>query len=307
MERFGGEQLSVIGGLCLNWFGAKVKVFMVEKKRGFITILTGLYPFQDCVHFLAAIRRFHQEPIIILIDRVPKILYPLLTAFKNVILKPAPANENSVLASREAKIALYAASEFDQTIFLDSDICLLTNLNDVFEDLEKYDLLLTEDVQPCITKATNLLRGNQQENLHNVLPLLQSLGLPLEEDSVQYNSGLIAFGKNEVTQLFFEEYKRYFEIVKNNQDKLLLKDQGAFAAAIASVRPKMKILPPTYNYLSKWKDSYKLEEPIKVLHCTYPYRPQYAKDVTRSFYTRVFDRFARVFLPNQVINPWREK
>jgi lipopolysaccharide biosynthesis glycosyltransferase len=280
---------------------------MATKTRGFITILTGLYSFQDCIHFLAAIRKFHQEPIIILIDHVPKILYPLLKAFKNVILKPATANENTVLASRQAKLALYEASEFDQTIYLDSDICLLSDINDVFEYLDEYDFLLTEDVQPSIVKATNLLRGKQQDLLPSVLPILQSIGLPLKEDSVQYNGGFIAFRKTEINQVFFQEFKHYFEIVKNNQDKLLLKDQGAFASAIASVHPKMKILPPTYNYLSKWQDAYNIQDEIKVLHCTYPYRPQYAKNITRSLYTRVFDRFAQVFLPNQVTNPWRTK
>ncbi|MBW4683606.1 MAG: hypothetical protein KME40_00605 [Komarekiella atlantica HA4396-MV6] len=279
----------------------------MNSKRGFITILTGLYSFQDCIHFLAAIRKFHQEPIIILIDQVPTILYPLLKAFKNVILKPAPANENTVLASRQAKLALYEASEFEQTIYLDSDICLLCDINDVFEYLDEYDFLLTEDVQPYIVKATNLLRGKQQELLPNVLPILQSVGLPLQEDSVQYNGGFMAFRKTEVTKVFFDKFKYYFEIVKNNQDKLLLKDQGAFASAIASVHPKMKILPPTYNYLSKWQDAYNIQDEIKVLHCTYPYRPQYAKNITRSLYTRVFDRFAKVFLPNQVTNPWRTK
>lgn len=280
---------------------------MAAQTKGFITILTGLYSFQDCVHFLAAIRKFHPEPIIILIDRVPKVLYPFLKVFKNVILKPAPANENTVLASREAKLALYAASEFEKTIYLDSDICLLTDINDVFDDLDEYDFLLTEDVQPSILKATNLLRGKQEEMLPNVLPLLQSVGLPLNEDSIQYNGGFMAFRKTETTQKFFAEFKYYFEIVKNNQDKLLLKDQGAFASAIATVKPKMKILPPTYNYLSKWKESYKTDEQIKVLHCTYPYRPQYAKNITRSLYTRIFDKFAQVFLPNQVTNPWRKK
>ncbi|MBH8561528.1 hypothetical protein I8748_04940 [Nostoc sp. CENA67] len=280
---------------------------MTVKTRGFITILTGLYSFQDCIHFLAAIRKFHQEPIIILIDRVPKILYPFLKVFKNVILKPAPADKNTVLASRKAKLALYEASEFDKTIYLDSDICLLSDINDVFEYLEEYDFLLTEDVQPSITKATNLLRGKQQDMLPNVLPILQSVGLPLREDSVQYNGGFMAFRKTETTKVFFDDFKRYFEIVKNNQDKLLLKDQGAFASAIASVKPKMKILPPTYNYLSKWKDTYNITGEIKVLHCTYPYRPQYAKNITRSLYTRIFDKFAQVFLPNQVTNPWRKK
>ncbi|MFN6569659.1 putative nucleotide-diphospho-sugar transferase [Dendronalium sp. ChiSLP03b] len=280
---------------------------MTAQTRGFITILTGLYSFQDCIHFLAAIRKFHQEPIIILIDHVPKILYPFLKVFKNVILKPAPADQNTVLASRQAKLALYAASEFDKTIYLDSDICLLSNINDVFEYLEDYDFLLTEDVQPSIPKATNLLRGKQQDMLSDVLPILQSVGLPLREDSVQYNGGFMAFRKTEITKIFFDEFKHYFEIVKNNQDKLLLKDQGAFASAIASVKPKMKILSPAYNYLSKWKDTYKITEEIKVLHCTYPYRPQYAKNITRSLYTRIFDKFAKVFLPNQVTNPWRTK
>lgn len=280
---------------------------MSNQTRGFITILTGLYPFQDCIHFLAAIRKFHQEPIIILIDQVPKSLYPFLKAFKNVILKPAPANENTVLASRQAKLALYGASEFDKTIYLDSDICLLSDVNDVFDYLDEYDLLLTEDVQPSIVKATNLLRGKQEDLLPNVLPILQSMGFPLEADSVQYNSGLIGFRKSEVNKVFFEEFQRYFEIVTNNQDKLLLKDQGAFASAIASVQPHMKILPPTYNYLSKWQDAYNIQDKIKVLHCTYPYRPQYAKNISRSLYTRIFDRFAKVFLPNQVTNPWRKK
>ncbi|MDZ8051027.1 MAG: putative nucleotide-diphospho-sugar transferase [Aulosira sp. ZfuVER01] len=276
-------------------------------ERGFITILTGMYSFQDCIHFLASIRKFHQEPIIILIDRVPKILYPLLTAFKNVILKPAPANENTVLASREAKLALYAASEFKKTIYLDSDICLLSDLNDVFEYLDEDDFLLTKDVQPSIVKATNLLRGKQEEILSEVLPTLQSVGLPLQEDSIQYNGGFIAFRKTETTQKLFDEFKRFFEIIKNNQEKLLLKDQGAFAAAIATVKPKIKVLPPTYNYLSKWKEAYNIDGEIKVLHCTYPYRPQYAKDITRSCYTRIFDKLAKFLLPNQITNPWRTK
>jgi alpha-N-acetylglucosamine transferase len=280
---------------------------MTTKTRGFITILTGIYSFQDCIHFLAAVRKFHQEPIIILIDRIPKFLYPLLKFYKNVILKPAPANENTVLASREAKLALYTTSTFDKTIYLDSDICLLADINDVFESLDEHDLLLTADVQPEIAKATNLLRGKQQESLSKVLPTLQAVGLPLDEDSIQYNGGFIAFRKTETTKNLFDEFKRFFEIIKNNQEELLLKDQGAFAAAIATVKPKLQVMPPNYNYLSKWQESYNINGEIKVLHCTYPYRPQYAKNITRSLYTRILDKLAKLFLPNQLTNPWRTK
>ena len=68
----------------------------------------------------------------------------------------------------------------------------------------------------------------EEENLPNVLPILQSVGLPLKEDNIQYNGGFMAFRKTETTQVFFDKFKYYFEIVKNNQDKLLLKDQIAF-------------------------------------------------------------------------------
>jgi len=270
--------------------------------KGFITILTGLYSFQDCVHFLASVRKFHREPIIVLIDRVPRFLYPLLQVFGNVILKPAPSHENPVLASRQAKLALYEESAFEKTIYLDCDICLLSPIDEVFEFLNEVDLLVTEDVQPAIAKAANLLRVKQ-----DIVSTLQSVGFPLNENSIQYNGGFIAFTKNSKNHEFFQEFKKYFEIVIANQNVLLLKDQGAFAAAVESVKPKMKTLSPVYNYLDKWKDVYTIDKPIKVMHCTYPYRPQYAKNVTRSPFTRIVDRTAQLFLPNQLNNPWRLK
>ena len=270
--------------------------------RGFITILTGLYSFQDCIHFLASVRKFHQEPIMILIGGVPAYLYPLLKSFGNVILQPAPSNENPVLASRQAKLALYQASPFEKTIYMDSDICLLSQINEVFDYLDEFNFLVTEDVQPLITKASNLLRVKQ-----DILTTLQSTGLPLKENSIQYNGGFIAFRKHPEIDNLFEQFQKYFKLITEHQNVLLLKDQGAFAAAIETVKPQMKILPPIYNYLAKWQELYSLQEPVKVLHCTYPYRPQYAKNVTRTLLTRIFDRLAQVILPNQVKNPWRLK
>lgn len=275
---------------------------MTTVSQGFITILTGVYSYQDCIHFLTAIRKFHQQPIVILTDQVPWLLQQFLKLPKNVILKPAPAHENPVLASRLAKLALYESSPFEQTLYLDCDICLLDNIQEVFEQLNEYDFLLTDDVQPSISKASNLIRGQRE-----ILPTLQATGLPLTENSIQYNGGFMGFRKSDKNREFFQKFKQYFEIVLQNQEVLLLKDQGAFASALETVKPLMKVLPPTYNYLSKWKENYQLTEPIKALHCTYPYRPQYAKNVSRNLYTRIFDRAAKIGLPNQVNNPWRSR
>jgi hypothetical protein len=269
--------------------------------KGFVTILTGLYSFQDCIHFLASVRRFHQEPILILIDQVPFILHPLLKSFSNVILQQSPAHKNPVLASRQAKLALYELSPFKKSLFLDCDICLLANVGELFDYLDNVDFLITKDVQPAIAEATNLLRVKQP-----VLPTLQAIGFPLDRDSIQYNSGLMGFRQCEANAALFSSFKDFFNLVVEHQDVLLLRDQGAVAAGIAVKQPKMQVLPPTYNFLSKWKDSYgEIKEPIKVLHCTYPYRPQHAKNVTRTLFTRIFDRLASVLLPNQVNNPWR--
>ena len=116
------------------------------------------------------------------------------------------------------------------------------------------------------------------------------------------------FTKSSKNCEFFQSFQKYFEIVVANQNVLLLKDQGAFAAAVEAVQPKMRTLSPVYNYLDKWKDVYAaIDKPIKVMHCTYPYRPQYAKNITRSLFTRIVDRTAKIFLPNQINNPWRLK
>ena len=162
-------------------------------------------------------------------------------------------------------------------------------------------MLITEDIQPDITQASNLLRVKQP-----ILPTLQAAGLPLDAESIQYNGGLIGFRRCEANAALFASFKQFFELVLQRQDVLLLKDQGAVAAGIATLQPNMKVLPPTYNYLSKWKEQYgELTEPVKVLHCTYPYRPQFAKNISRSLLTRGFDRLANWLLPNQTNNPWR--
>ena len=175
---------------------------MALEKKGFITILTGLYSFQDCVHFLASVRKFHDEPIIILIDRVPQIFCHLLTSVRNVILQPAPANENPVLAARLAKLALYEKSPFEKTIYLDCDTCLLSKIDEVFDFLDEVDFLVVEDVQRSILKASNLLRIKQE-----ILPTLQSIGFPFNESSVQYNGGFLGFKKNSQTKELFGNWE----------------------------------------------------------------------------------------------------
>ena len=278
---------------------------MKLEEKGFVTVLTGLYPIQDCVHFLASVRKFHQERIVIFSDRVPTVFKPILKSFKNVTFKQAPANINPVLSSRLAKVNSYWESPFQKTLCLDCDICLLGNISEAFDYLDEVDLLVTQDVQPQIHKAWRHLLREEGE----VIPTLQSIGIPLQQDSIHYNGGFIGFRKSTQCESFFETFKEYFNIVLANQDLLRVKDQAALAAAIKVANPKMKVLPSTYNYQDMWKKLYEeLEEPIKVLHCTYAYRPQYAKNVTRSLYTRTFDLFAKLLLPTNLFkNPWRSE
>lgn len=285
-----------------------MKKLTEKQHQGFITILTGLYSFQDCVHFLASIRKFHQEPIIVLINQVPWVLQLILRSFKDVYLIPTASSQNPVLDSRIAKISLYRVSPFKKTVYLDCDICLLDNINEVFDALDDFDLLITEDIRSRIAEASNLLRVTQDfDTKHDVINVLQKVGLPVTQETVQYNGGFIAFRKTATNEKVFDKFEEYFKIILNNQDLFLLRDQGPLAASIEAVQPKIKVMPPQYNFLSKWKNVYPdFNGSIKVLHCTYPMRPQYAKDITKSLFTRIFDRLAKYLLPNQVKNPWRK-
>ncbi|MBP0019716.1 MAG: hypothetical protein J7647_19455 [Cyanobacteria bacterium SBLK] len=279
-------------------------------EKGFITILTGTYAFQDCIHFLTSVRKFHQEPILILINRVPRILYPCLTNFGNILLKEAPDSKNVVLSSRLAKFSLEKVSPFTKTVYLDNDICLLSNIDRLFDWLDEFELLLVKDVRSSIASSINLLRIKQDESSQSiVLPTLQSLGFPLTESSAQFNGGMIAFSKSDRITEFFSKTKEYFDLVLKNQEILYLRDQGAFASALEVVKPNVKFLPYIYNYMSMYKSTYPedLGGEVKVLHCTYEYRPQYAKEITRTLYTRIFDRLAQWFLPQRNKNPWRKR
>jgi hypothetical protein len=48
-------------------------------------------------------------------------------------------------------------------------------------------------------------------------------------------------------------------------------------------------------------------EPVKVLHCTYPYRPQYAKKCNQNLLTRILDRLAQSAVAKSPKNPWRPR
>lgn len=275
--------------------------------QGFVTILTGLYAYQDCVHFLASVRKFHDEPILILIDRVPWYLKRILKQFRRVYIQSAPRCQNPVLASRLAKVSLYNRSPFDKTIYLDCDTCLLANISEVFKLLDWVDLALTLDIRAKIKDAINLLRVEQTvDNSCDVVHTLNSMGMAVSATTPQYNGGFLGFRKNEPTKQFFLKFSSFLNVVIENQDICFLRDQGALAAAIEAVNPRVKVLPYQYNFLSKWKNQYpQSTDPVKILHCTYPMRPQYAKNVTRSLSTRIFDKAAQFWLPNQTQNPWR--
>ncbi|MEG4031689.1 MULTISPECIES: hypothetical protein [unclassified Microcoleus] len=94
---------------------------------------------------------------------------------------------------------------------------------EVFDYLDEVDLLITEDGQPAIAKAENLLRVKQ-----DILSTLQSVGLPLNANSIQYNGGFIAFTKSSKTQELFRHFKKYFDRVVAHQNVLILKDSRRF-------------------------------------------------------------------------------
>jgi hypothetical protein len=181
---------------------------------------------------------------------------------------------------------------------------LLTNVGELFDLIGDSDLVLTEDPQRSLGSATHLVRQPV-----GVVKALNSTGLAVTEHTVQYNGGLVGFGRSDGTERFFCEYKRCFQRVLRNQHLLNMRDQGALAAAIEKARPSIRVVPPNYNYLHEWAHRYStpIAGPIKIMHCRYPRRPADARAVTRSAYSMAFNAVARVLLPSALDNEWRYK
>jgi hypothetical protein len=137
---------------------------------------------------------------------------------------------------RTDKISSLLASPFRHTIFLDTDTYAVEALGDIFDLLNSFDL------------AAAHTRGRIPPNNPDVY---EPDGVP--DSFPAYNTGVIAFSKNNTVVKFIREWRNIYEHKskeKNIPDKHApFKDQTPFREALFfSESIRVATLPPEYNF-----------------------------------------------------------
>ena len=93
-----------------------------------------------------------------------------------------------------AKVDFISLTPFERTLYLDSDTVIVRNIEDIFECLDRFDVLVTHDY------------ARKREKYSNVVPEYKKIPYSFSE----VNGGVMAFAANERTERFLNLWKEYF-------------------------------------------------------------------------------------------------
>lgn len=143
-----------------------------------------------------------------------------------------------------SKVDYLAASRFERTLYLDSDIRVVDDIKSLFSVLDRFDIALAHSHQR---------RGARQNIFWRQ---------PLPEAFPQINGGVILYRQNREVQEFLESWKRAYHEAGFKWDQVTLRE------LIWQSDLRFYVLPPEYNvryskYLDVWSED---EATPKILH-----------------------------------------
>jgi hypothetical protein len=124
-----------------------------------------------------------------------------------------------------SKLDAMAASRFDRTLYLDSDLMVLADIGDVFELLDHFDIAMAQEQFRNGATPNTVWR----RDLPAAFP--------------QYNSGVVAFRRSPAV---LDLLGRWSEAVRVNE---LRRDQPALRELLFDSALRIATLPPEYNLM----------------------------------------------------------
>ena len=145
---------------------------------------------------------------------------------------------------RRSKVDYLPKTPFDYTLYLDSDTTLNTDITDMFQLLNRFDLALNH------------------AHRRNSVERLTAWRIELPQAFPQHNGGVILFRKTPAVIQFLEDWKKYFAEAGFQQDQMTLRE----LLWLSDLR--IATLPPEYNvryikYHHLWSKS---EAQTKIFH-----------------------------------------
>lgn len=198
--------------------------------KGFLYIVFGNSFTKEAVLSIKSLKRYNNEPVAIFTDNEK-----LLEEIKNEIDFIYKINPKHI----RAKVDFIGKSPFKKTIYLDSDTIIVSNISDIFELLNKFDVAYTLDFARK--------RKNMSEKIKKYSEIPYSFS--------EINGGVLAFRKDNNVDEFLNKWKDYFYkfFVETNGW-----DQPSLRIALWESNLKLVCLPFEYNIRPK-----KLIEKIK--------------------------------------------
>lgn len=187
-------------------------------KTGIIFAATGDLYLKNAIRAADSVRRFHPDlPIHLFTDLAGEesIGKSQTNPFTSISLIPNP--------HRRSKIECMANSPFEHTLYLDTDVKLAGEISHLFKVLEKYDIALCHEHRRSQAK----MAVSWQIELPNSFP--------------QFNSGVVLFKKNPVTDAFFRQWAENYQAAGIKQDQVTLRE------LLWTSEVKFFVLPPEYN------------------------------------------------------------
>ncbi len=155
----------------------------------------------------------------------------------DIVLPITAAATNETYAALDSgayyrKIEQFARSPFDRTIYLDSDTYVTAPLTEVFDLLERYDLLVTPD-------------GNAEVNYRFEQTEAPFTSIPKAFGA--FNTGVFAFRKSDAALGFLRRWQQNHEAhVRQHTTN----DQPGFRLSLYQSDVRYHVLPVTYNWFA---------------------------------------------------------
>jgi lipopolysaccharide biosynthesis glycosyltransferase len=151
------------------------------------------------------------------------------TEFSKISTNFNPAYEGTYLKTR-----LFDLSPFEETLYLDSDILALKDINGIWDYLGKdIDIAIAPAFAPLTSTRTSL-------EAIETFNRLTDFG-----DYSQYNAGVVLFSKTERTLDFFKCWTKEWGVFKES-------DNMALTRALCIDNPTISKLPARYNEFYPW-------------------------------------------------------
>ena len=133
---------------------------------------------------------------------------------------------------QRAKVDFIGHSPFEKTIYLDSDTCVVRDISDMFDLLDRFDIGGIHDF------------ARKREKYSNLVPEYKEIPYSFSE----INGGVFVFKRNQRTCDFFNLWRKKFY---ENYDKTSGWDQVSLRVALWQSDVSLYVLPLEYNVRGK--------------------------------------------------------